>query len=144
LGFLLPKISCIIFHLHLIPIKISHKLKFGVVMQYRCPKCQSPKIMPVAQAGQTTARPVVPKSLLVLIPAILILLLLVCISVALWAFGNGAGQSLQIATVIAFVVTVGAGFMFYRDLPNFKISMQAFMQSQKKWKCRECHHEWEV
>ncbi len=29
-------------------------------MQYRCPKCQSPKIMPLAQAGQPVARPVVP------------------------------------------------------------------------------------
>ncbi|MCB5976886.1 hypothetical protein KIH72_019990, partial [Acinetobacter baumannii] len=25
----------------------------------------------------------------------------------------------------AFVVTVGAGFMFWRDLPDFKLSMQA-------------------
>lgn len=48
----------------------------------------------------------------------------------MWIFGNGAGSSLQIATVVAFVVTVGAGFMFWRDLPDFKLSMQAFMQSQ--------------
>ena len=82
-------------------------------MQYRCPKCQSPKIMPVAQAGEPAARPVVPKSLVMLIPAV-------------------------------FVVCVIAGFLFYRDLPDFKISMQAFMQSQKQWKCRECSHEWEV
>ena len=31
-----------------------------------------------------------------------------------------------------------------KDLPDFKISMQAFMQTQKKWKCRECNHEWEI
>jgi len=37
-----------------------------------------------------------------------------------------------------------AGFLFYRDLPDFKISMQGFLQSQKKWKCRECDHEWEI
>lgn len=113
-------------------------------MQYRCPKCQSAKIMPVAQAGEMAARPVVPKSLIFLIPAVLILLLLVAISIGMWAFGDGAGQSLQIATVVFFVVCLIAGFMFYRDLPDFKISLQSFMQSQKKWKCRECHHEWEL
>ena len=59
-------------------------------------------------------------------------------------FANGAGSSLQIATVVAFVVTVGAGFMFWRDLPDFKLSMQAFMQSQKHWKCRDCNNEWEI
>ena len=59
-------------------------------------------------------------------------------------FGDGAGQTLQIATVVVFIVCVIAGFLFYRDLPDFKISMQGFMQSQKKWKCRECDHEWEI
>lgn len=113
-------------------------------MQYRCPKCQSPKIMPVSQPGEAVARPVVPKSLVFLIPAVLLLLLLVSISIAMWIFGNGAGSSLQIATVVVFVVCIISGFMFYRDLPDFKLSMQAFMQSQKKWKCRECNHEWEV
>ena len=52
--------------------------------------------------------------------------------------------SLQIATVVVFIMCVIAGFLFYRDLPDFKISMQGFMQSQKKWKCRECDHEWEI
>ncbi|MNG48807.1 hypothetical protein D3C78_84430 [compost metagenome] len=113
-------------------------------MQYRCPKCQSPKIIPVAQAGGPTTRPVVPKSLVFLIPAIFMLLLLVLISVAMWIFGNGAGQNLQIATVIVFSICVVAGILFWRDLPDFKISMQSFMQSQKKWKCRECDHEWEI
>ncbi|WP_104498730.1 hypothetical protein [Acinetobacter indicus] len=113
-------------------------------MQYRCPKCQSPKIMPAAQAGQAAPRPVVPKSLVFLIPAIFILLLLVLISIAMWIFGDGAGTTLQTATVIVFVICLIAGFMFYRDLPDFKISMQAFMQNQKKWKCRECNHEWEI
>ncbi|WP_368559775.1 hypothetical protein [Acinetobacter indicus] len=113
-------------------------------MQYRCPKCQSPKIMPVTQAGQAAPRPVVPKSLVFLIPAIFILLLLVLISIAMWIFGDGAGTTLQTATVIVFVICLIAGFMFYRDLPDFKISMQAFMQNQKKWKCRECNHEWEI
>ena len=112
-------------------------------MQYRCPKCQSVKIMPVSQ-GVNSAKPVVPKSLVILIPAIFVLLLLVVISIFMWIFGNGAGSSLQIATVVAFVVTVGAGFMFWRDLPDFKLSMQAFMQSQKHWKCRGCNNEWEI
>ena len=113
-------------------------------MQYRCPKCQSPKIMPVAQTGRPAPRPVVPKSLVFLIPAIFILLLLVLISVSMWIFGDGAGQNLQIATVIVFSICVVAGILFWRDLPDFKISMQSFMQSQKKWKCRECDHEWEI
>ncbi len=112
-------------------------------MQYRCPNCQSPKIIPVAQAGADAPRPMVPKSLVFLIPSILILLLLVVISVGLWIFGQGAGSTLQAATVIVFIVTLIAGFLFYKDLPDFKISLQAFMQSQKKWKCRECNHEWE-
>ena len=113
-------------------------------MQYRCPKCQSPKIMPLAQAGQPVARPVVPKGLIILIPAVFILLLLVIISIAMWIFGDGAGTTLQTATVVVFIACLIAGFMFYRDLPDFKISMQGFMQSQKKWKCRECNHEWEI
>ena len=39
-------------------------------MQYRCPQCQSVKIMPVSQ-GVNSAKPVVPKSLVILVPAIL-------------------------------------------------------------------------
>ena len=113
-------------------------------MQYRCPKCQSPKIMPVAQPGQAAPRPVVPKSLMFLVPALFLLLLLVIISIALWIFGDGAGTTLQTATVIVFILSLIAGFIFYKDLPDFKISMQAFMQTQKKWKCRECNHEWEI
>ena len=68
-------------------------------MQYRCPQCQSPKIMPVAQAGAPAARPVVPKSLVFLIPAIFVLLLLALISIAMWIFGDGAGSGLQAAGV---------------------------------------------
>ena len=113
-------------------------------MQYRCPKCQSPKIMPVAQAGQATPRPVVPKSLVMLIPAVFVLLLLVLISIAMWIFADGASPILQIATVVVFIVTVGSGLLFWRQLPNFKVSMQGFLQSQKAWKCRDCHHEWHL
>ena len=149
LGFLLPQI-----YQHFIttlfwlsaPIRLEYGIdsNFGVVMQYRCPQCQSPKIMPVAQAGVPATRPVVPNSLVFLVPAIFVLLLLVLISIAMWLFGDGAGSTLQIATVVVFIVCVIAGFLFYRDLPDFKISMQGFMQSQKKWKCRECDHEWEI
>jgi len=114
-------------------------------MQYRCPKCQSPKVMPLANASNgEIARPVVPKSLVFLIPAIFILLFLVITSLTMWLFGNGAGPKLQIATVIVFVATALAGVMFWRDLPNFKISMQAFMTNNKEWKCRECQHEWHI
>jgi len=100
--------------------------------------------MPVAQPGQAAPRPVVPKSLMLLVPALFLLLLLVIISIAMWIFGDGAGTTLQTATVIVFILSLIAGFMFYKDLPDFKISMQAFMQTQKKWKCRECNHEWEI
>lgn len=111
-------------------------------MQYRCPQCQSVKLMPVSQ-GVDSPRPHVPKSLVMLVPAIFILLILVLISVGMWIFGNGAGQGLQVATIIAFGFCVIAGVLFWRDLPDFKISMQAFMQSQKYWKCRDCNHEWQ-
>lgn len=112
-------------------------------MQYRCPQCQSPKILPLAQTGMPAARPVIPKSLMLLVPTLFVLLLLVLISIAMWLFGDGAGSTLQIMTVAVFVLFVVAGLWFYRDLPDFKLSMQDFMQSQKKWKCRECNHEWE-
>ena len=91
-------------------------------MQYRCPKCQSVKIMPVSQ-GANSPRPNVPKSLVLLVPAIFILLILVLISIGMWIFGNGAGQGLQIATVAVFAVCVIAGVLFWRDLPDFKISI---------------------
>ena len=81
-------------------------------MQYRCPKCQSPKIMPVAQAGQTTPRPVVPKSLVMLIPAVFVLLLLVLISIAMWIFGDGAGTTLQSITVEKKKKKVMGGYIF--------------------------------
>ena len=112
-------------------------------MQYQCPKCQSRKILPLASANAPAVRPNVPKSLIILIPTLFLLLLLVIISVVLMIFSNGAGETLQIATVIVFLIAVIAGVMFWKDLPDFEISMQAFMQSQKKWKCRECNHEWE-
>ena len=112
-------------------------------MQYQCPKCQSRKILPLASANAPAVRPNVPKSLIILVPTLFLLLLLVIISVVLMIFSNGAGETLQIATVIVFLIAVIVGVMFWKDLPDFKISMQAFMQSQKKWKCRECNHEWE-
>ncbi len=90
-------------------------------MNYRCPKCQSTKIMPVASASGP--RPNIPKSLLVLVPSILLLVILVLIS-------------------IVFLVMV-SGFLFWRVLPDFKITMQNFMQDQKQWKCRQCHNEWQ-
>ena len=112
-------------------------------MQYQCPKCQSRKIMPQVSPNTPAVRPNIPKSLVILVPALFILLLLVVVSVVMMIFSDGAGQTLQVATVIAFVIALFAGVMFWRDLPDFKISMQAFMQSQRKWKCRDCNHEWE-
>lgn len=88
-------------------------------MQYQCPKCQSRKILPVTHGNTPAVRPVVPKSLVFLIPLLFILLLLVVISIVMWIFSNGAGQTLQIATVVVFIAAVIAGVMFWRDLPDF-------------------------
>ncbi|WP_111893785.1 hypothetical protein [Acinetobacter sp. MB5] len=112
-------------------------------MQYRCPQCQSAKIMPVAQ-GANAVRPEIPKSLVVLVFSIFLLLLLVVACMVMWIFAKGASPILQIATGVVFVVTVGSGLLFWRQLPNFKVSMQGFLQSQKAWKCRDCNHEWHL
>lgn len=112
-------------------------------MQYQCPKCQSRKLLPVAQTNGSAVRPMVPKSLVILIPTILVLLVLIVLNIGMIIFGNGSGQTLQLVTTIVFIIAAISGVMFWRDLPDFKISMQAFMQSQKKWKCRDCNHEWE-
>lgn len=113
-------------------------------MQYQCPKCQSRKILPVTSGNTVAVRPVVPKSLVFLIPLLFVLLLLVVISIFMWIFSNGAGQTIQIATVVVFIAAVIAGILFWRDLPDFKISMQSFMQANKEWKCRDCNHQWKV
>lgn len=112
-------------------------------MQYRCPQCQSAKIMPVAQ-GSNAIRPEIPKSLVILVFSIFLLLLLVIACIVMWIFAHGASPILQIATGVVFLVTVGSGLMFWRQLPNFKLSMQGFLQSQKAWKCRDCNHEWHL
>ena len=112
-------------------------------MQYRCPQCQSAKIMRVAQ-GSNAIRPEIPKSLVILVFSIFLLLLLVIACIVMWIFAHGASPILQIATGIVFLVTVGSGLLFWRQLPNFKLSMQGFLQSQKAWKCRDCNHEWHL
>ncbi|KJV39379.1 hypothetical protein [Acinetobacter brisouii] len=112
-------------------------------MQYRCPQCQSAKIMPVAQ-GSNAIRPEIPKSLVILVFSIFLLLLLVIACIVMWIFAHGASPILQIATGVVFLVTVGSGLLFWRQLPNFKLSMQGFLQSQKAWKCRDCNHEWHL
>ncbi|NHB56777.1 zinc-ribbon domain-containing protein [Acinetobacter shaoyimingii] len=112
-------------------------------MQYQCPKCQSRKILPVTQANGPVTRPMVPKSLVILVPTILLFVILLIVNIGMSIFGNGSGQTLMFITLAVFIVAAIAGVMFWRDLPDFKISMQAFMQSQKKWKCRDCNHEWE-
>lgn len=66
--------------------------------------------------GVNSVKPVVPKSLVILVPAIFVLLPLVASSFLHSCVGS---SFLQIATVVTFVVTVGAGFMFWRDLPDF-------------------------
>ena len=110
-------------------------------MNYRCPKCQSTKIMPVASASGP--RPNIPKSLLVLVPNILLLVVLVLISIVFLVIGKDAGTVLQSATIIVFLICLVSGFLFWRVLPDFKITMQNFMQDQKQWKCRQCNNEWQ-
>ena len=96
--------------------------------------------MPVASA--TGPRPVVPKSLVMLVPSILILILLVVISIVFLIMGKDSGPVLQGLTVLSFLSVLVSGGLFWKAMPDFKISMQSFMQSQKHWKCRQCQHEW--
>lgn len=100
-------------------------------MQYRCPKCQSPKILPLAQANGPAVRPVVPKSLVVLIPAVFVLLLLVLISIAMWIFADGAGTTLQAATVVVFLLCIIAGFFFTAIFPILKFPCKALCSRKK-------------
>lgn len=109
-------------------------------MTYRCPKCQSPQIMPVSSASGP--RPVIPKSLLVLVPSVLLLVLFVLISLVFLAIDKEAGPILQGLTIASFIAVLGSGLFFWKAMPDFKISMQSFMQTQKHWKCRQCNHEW--
>ena len=97
--------------------------------------------MPVASASGP--RPNIPKSLLVLVPSILLLVVLVLISIVFLVIGKDAGTVLQSATIIVFLICLVSGFLFWRVLPDFKITMQNFMQDQKQWKCRQCNHEWQ-
>ncbi len=110
-------------------------------MNYRCPKCQSSQIFPVA--SQSSSRPIIPKSLVILILSILALILLVIISLIVLALGNDASPILQGATILAFLSSVVSGIFFWRVFADFKINMQSFLQSQKHWKCRQCNHEWQ-
>ena len=109
-------------------------------MNYRCPKCQSSQILPMASASGP--RPVIPKSLVVLVPSILLLLLFVLISIVFLVMDKDTGIILQSLTILSFLAVLGSGFSFWKAMPDFKISMQSFMQSQKHWKCRQCNHEW--
>ncbi|MFB2539382.1 MULTISPECIES: hypothetical protein [unclassified Acinetobacter] len=111
-------------------------------MNFQCPKCQSRKLMPVASSNGV--RPNVPRSLVILIPSILVLAVLVLISIVMFVMGKPAGVFLQSLTVAIFLVCAVSGAMFWRVMPNFKIEMQNFMQQQKQWKCRDCGHEWQV
>jgi uncharacterized membrane-anchored protein len=97
--------------------------------------------MPVASASGP--RPNIPKSLLVLVPSILLLVILVLISIVFLVIGKDAGTVLQSATIIVFLICLVSGFLFWRVLPDFKITMQNFMQDQKQWKCRQCNNEWQ-
>jgi hypothetical protein len=148
LGFLLPQIFqhfiTTLFWLSA-PIRLEYSIdsNFGVVMQYRCPQCQSPKIMPVAQAGAPATRPVVPKSLVFWFQPFLYYYFWCSLASQCGCSGMALAQHYKLQR-LWFSSCVIAGFLFYRDLPDFKISMQGFMQSQKKWKCRECDHEWEI
>ncbi len=100
-------------------------------MQYRCPKCQSPKIMPVAQAGSPAVRPVVPKSLVFLFQQSLSYYCWFSISIAMWIFGDGAGSTLQVATVVAFIICVIAGFRFTATCQILKFPCKALCSRKR-------------
>lgn len=108
-----------------------------------CPKCKSNKILPVASVDGNAPRPEVPKSLMLLLPSVFILLALGIYSILVSIFGKGIGSTVQSMILAVFLLTTVSAIMFWRDLPNFKISLQAFLQAQKRWKCRDCGEEWE-
>lgn len=110
---------------------------------YRCPKCQTPKIMPIASNDPNAPRPNVPKSLMLLLPSIFVLLFLGIFSIINTLLGNSMGTTLKGLILAAFILTAVSAIFFMRDLPNFKLSLQAYIKAQKRWKCRECHHQWE-
>lgn len=110
-------------------------------MNYRCPKCQSTKLMPVASAS--AARPIIPKSLLALVPSVFLLVITVLIQLILLLLGKSAGTVLNGLTLLSVVSCILSAILFWRVLPDFKISMQRFMQTQKHWKCRDCNHQWQ-
>lgn len=113
-------------------------------MQFQCPKCQSRKLMPVANATNMTSKPNVPASLIVFVMSVFALLILVLISIIIFVIGKKVGVFLQSTTIIAFLATLISGVMFWKVMPNFKIEMQNFMQNQRHWKCRDCDHDWRI
>lgn len=113
-------------------------------MQFQCPKCQSRKLMPVANANTMTVKPNIPTSLKIFLPSIFVLLILVLVSIIMFVIGNKVGVFLQSTTIIAFFAALISGAMFWKDMPNFKIEMQNFMQNQRHWKCRDCNHDWRI
>lgn len=109
-----------------------------------CPKCKSNKVMPLAGTSPDSPRPNVPKSLMMLLPSIFVLLFLGILSIGFVAFGKSIGTTMQGLILASFLLTAVSAVMFVRDLPDFKISLQAFLQAQKRWKCRDCGEEWET
>lgn len=99
--------------------------------------------MPIASLDANAPRPIPPKSLMLLLVSIFALLGLGVYSILVTAFGKGIGLTLQGMILAVFLLTTISAVMFWRDLPNFKISLQAFIQAQKRWKCRDCGEEWE-
>jgi membrane protein YdbS with pleckstrin-like domain len=99
-------------------------------MQYRCPQCQSAKIMPVAQ-GSNAVRPEIPKSLVILVFSIFLLLLLVIACIVMWIFAHGASPILQIATGVVFLVTVGSGLLFWRSFQTLNYQCKDFFSHKK-------------
>ncbi len=49
----------------------------------------------------------------------------------MWIFGDGAGTTLQTATVVVFIACLIAGFMFYRDLQILKSQCKALCNHRK-------------
>lgn len=109
-----------------------------------CPNCQSKKIMPLVSNDPTAIRPNVPKSLMLFLPSVFILLFLGIFSLIKIAMGSSIGSTLQGLILAVFLLTTVSLIFLIRDMPTFKLSLQAYLQAQKRWKCRDCHTEWDL
>lgn len=110
-------------------------------MSHHCPNCQSTKIIPIANTNNP--RPQFPSSIGALIFSLLISLLLLSICLAYFILSKPIHHMLELGTIISVIILLVSSYKFYRQFPIFKKQVLNFLHNQKRWQCRECHHQWE-